>query len=381
MKSSSRAWMTTSVAFTLSVFLWLFERAENAEYEATSPELPPLYLSFDVSSAHAATAARSHGLPDALSVVTAGQQSVSMPSSETEPELRALRDAELTPNERRQVLRAEEVYVEACMRESGLPYIRQQYRDRDIEARDFEALDPADEDGARAVGYQIALELQRGSHEPGFDANQPYLDSLSPQERQHYDRTLSGSAEVMQLPEEQLETDPAFAYIRGADGSAVAWDRRSCIAQAQAKVSADLERVEALTLEVEALQNQVAATVEADATFKAALDQWRGCMAEAGMVFESTEAAQRQLRTAYTSERWSLNMLAVRESAVAVRDARCQMSSRLSDIRREISQRESRLLAQQHQGLVHELWALNRASLAEADTVLEHDALRLESPL
>ena len=357
---------------TMAWLLWLNTDARN-EFKSeqpiryTGPQGHTEGVGLSQTTASAVVTPAAHRKPLAPPAAAASTQSSTTASTVT------LENAVLTPNERRKLLRAEEVIVQSCMHERGFPYKRQSYSDADVEDHQFEAVDPTDEDAARAVGYNITLGLERGGREPGADANAAFMNSLSSEERNAYDEALGGSQDVMRLSTEELELDPNFAFLRGSDGSAIMWDRRSCIAQAQDRVAVDLERVEGLDLELDVLRALVESVVAADDGVSGALELWRACMADEGFFVESPASARRGLRKSHEQEGWSLEELWSRERPIAQQDARCQRRSQLSAMKKLARERAWKEMATQHQEIFAELQTLNRGSLARAEMLLDAD--------
>lgn len=168
--------------------------------------------------------------------------------------------------------RAMDVPIQHCMEDKGWEYFPVGLNHtRETAAFYFQVLTP--EEAARE-GY--AVYLGREPRLPdAFAEQEAYLQALSPQERDAWERDLAGP----QGAEDDI-------------GGGISVPTEGCLAEAREEVWGEQWReMSTLGDELQLLQFQVESRVEADERFQEALARWQDCMADRGYRFEQPQAA------------------------------------------------------------------------------------------
>jgi hypothetical protein len=206
---------------------------------------------------------------------------------------------------------AEQTFTGECMVRAGFTYLVADWRVADATSSNPDnGYGTDDVAWAEANGYGIGDESA-----PPVNPNRHYADSLPQQRLAAYSAALNGTAaSVISIP---LENGPV---IRSQTGG--------CIGTMQTQMygdSAAWARLKAITANFQLI---VSPKVQADPRYTAALAAWRTCMSDAGITATSPTAARAAV--ADYSRQSAGSAAREHERIVAVQDARCSGSTRLT---------------------------------------------------
>jgi hypothetical protein len=260
---------------------------------------------------------------------------------------------ELTDEEAELVYKAEQRFIEQCMKERGFEYSVPTYEGDSAQRRALEHIAPDDVDAARAVGYGLAEHFSIKHEDP--EAFEEPGDS-----EQQRASTTALFGEVAP----RAVNDPNFAVVTAADGSwEVRWDRRSCTAAGERTLTGDDLATEQLRLGLEQLRRDAHRQATEHASVAQSLQRWQACAAAHGSSFQRPGQAKAQLRTAYLAGKLTLDQLRSEEIAAATIDAQCHAKAELAQVYAQAEHDAERELAAQNQPLL-------TAALAHKDAVI-----------
>ncbi|MFC8538127.1 hypothetical protein ACFUJY_30030 [Streptomyces sp. NPDC057249] len=158
------------------------------------------------------------------------------------------------------------------------------------------------------------------------DPNQIYLASLSESRRQAYPVALFGH-------------DDTRITIDVPDGESITTNRDGCTSQARRSLyGPDLAAWLRNQFIANNLNLEVHRRVTSDASYLAAVNEWRNCMKGRHRAFATPEAARRAAARSRGGEEVDASPAAT-EIAIAVADAECQRGSRLVDVAERLDRR------------------------------------------
>lgn len=271
---------------------------------------------------------------------------------------------------------AKEKIVARCMTQRGFHYTPEAPESgADLrELEDSELLERADPDVAARHGYGISERLDRADMPPmtARSENELALEQLPAPARAGFRDALLGDMAGVNaaLRDPPAQAAGNFAVVQGADGSTVAWDRRSCVAQAAEQVSGDAMREAVLEGEVVALRMAVSEDVVNDPQVRASLERWRACMDGFGLHFANPGDAAGELSERYSAGKLSRAELEQRERELAPIDTRCAQQAGFEQTVHDATNRAEARAAQSHQDLLAQVSKMRERAEARAYEIL-----------
>jgi hypothetical protein len=235
---------------------------------------------------------------------------------------------QLTSEEKRALLLAEQELTADCMRERGFQYrVVAAPREEDKEAPRFGTEDVAK---ARSVGYAIDRSDSEHSHNVPTDANALYAQSLPPSRQQEFNVALFGASDGPQ------------GSVTLPNGQQIGFPLTGCLSDARKRLyGGDVNRFMTIDAFVNNLEGEVARRVRRNGEIIDSLKRWRACMRKRGLDFVDPNEA---IETARAD--------ASRERAIAVADATCARAADLVDIGRRMLRRYEREVYAEYEGRV-----------------------------
>ena len=214
---------------------------------------------------------------------------------------------------------------------------------------------------ARVNGYGIAL--RRAPSVPGDtpeDAEQRYLESLSPQEQDQYQHALDGGHGARQVE------------VTLPGGARVGASTEGCVGEARQKLYGSLQSYLTVLYLPQVAQSEITA-VEDDRALRNALEQYASCMSDQGYGEADTPAAARERAESYYAD-GETPAARRREIALATADAECQEQTQVYEALKEAVDRVAAEWLQENEGAVLAATEAQRAAVSRARNVLRGDA-------
>jgi hypothetical protein len=245
-----------------------------------------------------------------------------------------LDDLRLDSQQNRLLYEAEELAVSHCMRDRGFAYEPQPYdEDERDQQRVAERIDPNDPKAARAVGYGLAMGIER-SLSPDAKLAKVETSNRAELPNQPYRNALLGSLPTAgfnpRAPEETLKQHPNIG-MEQTENQLVLWDKNSCTSQGEREVWGDNARKQYLNMMLTELSMKIERSVEEDTNVASALDAWRHCMSDAGYKYVGLNDARKELADSYHQGKMTLAQLQQRELEIAPIDLECRQQAKLLD--------------------------------------------------
>jgi hypothetical protein len=290
-----------------------------------------------------------------------------------------LSDLSRDPASNRAVQEAKELAIARCMQAQGFDYQRVPYDEQGKAEAHYEQLDPDDLDAAKAVGYRLALDIERGeAPSTDKDPNDVARERMSPEQLAQFDRALVGTTPEPHVP--IADDDPNIGVVAIEGGPKVRWDRRSCVSEARRALYGDEREEQRLRLALSMARGQIARGTNADPEFRRAVDQWRDCMRGHGHRYETSSDASSALASRYHAGELTLQQLQAAEIDVATADMGCQRSSGLPAALKAARARAEETFERDNQPLMASYKRMNDDSAQAAATLLESEALQAQAP-
>lgn len=233
--------------------------------------------------------------------------------------------------DRKLLFLAQQSLLSRCMTSAGfryevIPPSDDQFHDR---ARPY---GNDDIEAAREHGYGI-LEARRKAKTSGTqgdgnaaqNANERYVQSLSAEQRQGYQRAMRGGPGAR------------AGQVRLPNGVQIGFPLDGCVAQATNELYGDGGRFMMAQAVVENMDGDVEGRVSQDSRFTEALDRWRRCLSARGTQVARPEDASDAAGVGY--ETLPEAEARRREVDIAVADAECNIESRLAATGRDLESR------------------------------------------
>ena len=233
---------------------------------------------------------------------------------------------------------AEEIAVAACMRSRGFEYTPTPYLDDSDLAAPFSRPESGDIEAASYRGYGIADGIETGDVPLPPSANQPQIERMTSERRQHWQDALRGKDHASPSPQEVTE-DPSRGVVSVPSGPTITWDRNSCLTVAQRQLYGDDHKYMRLSLQTNLATNQVRRRAKSDEEYLAGVERWRECMARHGLSYARPGSAADELSREYHEGKLNLAGLRQREVDVATADAACFETVGLAEIRESAQSR------------------------------------------
>lgn len=265
---------------------------------------------------------------------------------------------------------AQQRAIQRCMRARGQEYVPMPFHNGD--ERD-EPPARTDVEGARALGYGIALAAEQGTPPPDMpsdDPNQARYQAMSPAQREQFDHALLGDLPALEseLAEEDLAPNIGVAYLHGEP--TMYWDRNACVAQAEREVFGDDVYTRSLRMRLSEVDESIWNAVQESEAVRAGFARWQDCMRRAGHEYESPDAASQSLADRLAAGTLSMDQLRQEEVAVASADARCQQSTDLTALQSSVRRQLELPLALEHQDVLQQIVQHNESALERASSAL-----------
>jgi hypothetical protein len=274
--------------------------------------------------------------------------------SATDDQSSAVLPAELSSEDKRALLLAEQQLVSECMRKEGFQYRVIPPPPGDTEVKPAFGTD--DVAKARRQGYGIdsaRADQTHGPHLPNQDGppqdpNAVYVQSLSEAEGQEFDAALWGPSGSPQ------------GSVTLPSGMQIGFPLKGCYSAARRRIyGEDLNRFMTVSTFVENLEGEITRRVRGDDRLIDRLTAWRACMRTRGYRFrdpsEAVEAA-----TVQTD----------RQQAIAVADATCARDNHLVDVGRRLLKKYRREVFSEFDGRIITYNELIEAGVRQAEDVL-----------
>jgi len=244
--------------------------------------------------------------------------------------------AELSSEDKRALLLAEQHLVSECMRKEGFPYRVIPPPTEDSEDRP--AFGTEDVAKARREGYGIDPAEADHTHEPHLanqdgppqDPNAVYVQSLTSGEREGFDAALWGGARSPQ------------GSVTLPNGMQIGFPLTGCYSVARRRIyGEDLNRFMTVSTFVENLEGEITRRVRGDDRLIDRLKAWRTCMTERGYRFRDPGEAIEAATVEPNHER-----------QIAVADATCARENDLVDVGRRLLKQYRREVFSEFEGRI-----------------------------
>jgi hypothetical protein len=249
---------------------------------------------------------------------------------------------------------AEQAGIAACMKQRGFDYQALPYDDGgDVEEQP--RIEPWDIAAARTVGYGLVQSLARAAQPERADPVGGGAPASGARVSPGYREALMGP----DLPPGVVPSTPEWESVELPGGARVSWYRDSCFARARDAVYREDYPAVALGSTTLQLHTDIEAELASDAEYRAALDDWRRCMADQGYMFAGPRQAVGVLADGAREGRLTMDELRKAEIATAIADATCYRSAGLIELSAAARERAERAVLARAQdsarGLRHAL--------------------------
>lgn len=271
-----------------------------------------------------------------------------------------------TEEQSRALYEAEEKAVARCMNERGFEYIENTYLSN-------EELDPwgaevarGDVEVASELGYGISATMDTEDLPLPHDANQDLHSSLDETAQTAWNEAFAGKAP--NLSRALLESTWVNVEVPGV--GMVTWDTESCLAAARRAVYGDdIAQVQREVLEMQLLE-KVDALIEEDESYQSALQDWRDCMAGAGLTYRYPGEPGDGLRQQFQQGAIDRAALVEREIQLATQDAQCFQTAGLAAARLEAERRADAAVREKYGEDIEGLALSQSAAIQRAEQLL-----------
>lgn len=261
----------------------------------------------------------------------------------------------VTP-ERRQLVVAENELISRCMRRHGFEHVTVIPPSEDVFGG------PVEHDNVAARkrnGYGMSRR-DRGKEADGIGVNGRYMKSLPKSEQRRWELTYFG--------------DPNTAVqVRLADGSEVRFNRDGCITEARRKLYGDVASYLKLFMIAVNYSGKAVGMTERDPDYVATVARWRSCMAGRGYHFESPNAAQESVQKLYAEK--DRETARKQEIAIATADAECDREVGLSELRRDLLKKNTKLAGKKYEAEILGYQELEQKALERAKKLVGPETL------
>lgn len=276
---------------------------------------------------------------------------------------------EQTPEQKRLLYDAREMVVASCMKERGFDYEPVPYVE-DSERRSTPRYQHGNLEIASAAGYGIADSVELGNSELPVNPNERIVQKLEPNAQRAWDTALRG--DTSKKPDiEEVKRKKSMGVATGTDGSAIVWDRDSCLTRAQREIQGDDQKVMQLIFDAHAAANEVYRKTEADDSYRTALARWRRCMEREGLPYERPGSAAEALGRDFREGRIAPRDLRMREIEVASADSSCYLEAELGEARAEAQARAEQEVTEERGDTLTAYQDMQTSSLERARAKLE----------
>lgn len=277
-----------------------------------------------------------------------------------------LQELSLTEEQSRALYEAEEKAVARCMNERGFEYIENTYLSN-------EELDPwgaevarGDVEVASELGYGISTSLDSDELPLSPDANHDLYSNLDETTQAAWDEAFGGKVPDLNNPAK----DSTGVYVDVPGFGVIAWDTESCLAAARRAVYGDdVGQVQREVLEMQLLE-KVDALIEEDESYQSALQDWRDCMAGAGLTYRYPGEPGDGLRQQFQQGAIDRAALVEREIQLATQDAQCFQTAGLAAARLEAERRADAAVREKYGEDIEGLALSQSAAIQRAEQLL-----------
>lgn len=271
-----------------------------------------------------------------------------------------------TEEQSRALYEAEEKAVARCMNERGFEYIENSYRsDEELDPWGA-AVSPGDVGVAGELGYGISASLDLQELPLSPDANQGLHSKLDETAQTAWDEAFAGKMPDLSAPPKE----GAWVNVEVPGLGMVTSDTESCLAAARRAVYGDdTMQMQDQVLEMQLLE-KVDALIEEDESYQSALQDWRDCMAGAGLTYRYPGEPGDGLRQQFQQGAIDRAALVEREIQLATQDAQCFQTAGLAAARLEAERRADAAVREKYGEDIEGLALSQSAAIQRAEQLL-----------
>lgn len=271
-----------------------------------------------------------------------------------------------TEEQSRALYEAEEKAVARCMNERGFEYYENSYQSDEELDQWSEAVPPGDVEVAGELGYGISASLDMDELPLSADANQNLHSNLDETAQTAWNEAFAGKApDLSGIPQEST-----WVNVEVPGLGMVTWDTESCLAAARRAVYGDdVAQMQREVLEMQLLE-KVDALIEEDASYQSALQDWRDCMAGAGLTYQYPGEPGDGLRQQFQQGAIDRAALVQREIQLATQDAQCFQTAELGVARFEAERRADVEVREKHGEDIEKLTISHNKAVQRAEQLL-----------
>jgi hypothetical protein len=269
----------------------------------------------------------------------------------------------ITRDQREELWDAEQSALAACMKGRGFDYTPVPFDDSPNIEHEESQVQPWDVETAQAKGYGIASGFEESRRR-----NREQDEIMSSSQRPRAD-SLEGYTEALvgpDTPTDGLTAENGWDSVETPAGAQIFWHRDSCYARARRGLFEDDYAALVLGTTLSQLEAEVAAELERDATYHAALERWRVCMNARGYRYERPRAAALTLSDDLHEGRLTIEALQAAEIQIATADATCYNEARLDELTASARTRAEAIVLSRAQGAALALRRAQDRALARA---------------